>query len=72
MTVRARPRHVYQGRVESVGISTDSELPGSAVPQPRDSRLRTTPVVCVRVLLNESDGLFPGLSAVVGIQKKVR
>jgi membrane fusion protein (multidrug efflux system) len=72
VTVRARPRHVYEGRVESVGMSTDAELSSSAVPQPRESRLRTTPVVCVRVRLDDPEGLFPGLSAVVGIQKKAR
>ena len=34
------------------------------------ARMRNTPVVCVRVKLDQPDGLFPGLSAVVGIRKK--
>ena len=46
------------------------ELPDVAVPEPRTARMRNTPVVCVRVKLDQPDGLFPGLSAVVGIRKK--
>jgi len=64
------PDRVFKGVVESVGVSTDFELPTTAVPQPRNERMRTTPVVGVRVRLEESEGLFPGLSAEVGIRKK--
>jgi multidrug resistance efflux pump len=70
VTVKPYPRRVFSGVVESVGASTDFELPESAVPQPRASRIRETPVVCVRIRLDRVDGLFPGLSAVVGIQRK--
>jgi multidrug resistance efflux pump len=66
------PDRVFTGVVESIGVSTDAELPVGAVPQPRNERMRTTPVVCIRARLAETDGLFPGLSAVVGIRKGKR
>jgi multidrug resistance efflux pump len=72
VTVKPYPRRVYSGSVESIGASTDFELPDAAVPQPRNTRIRATPVICVRVRLEGSDGLFPGLSAVVGIRKRSR
>ena len=70
VTVKPYPRRVFSGTVESIGASTDFELPDAAVPQPRNTRIRATPVVCVRVRLDHTDGLFPGLSAVVGIRRK--
>ncbi len=70
VTVKPYPQRVFKGSVESVGVSTDYELPDAAVPQPRNSRMRAAPVVCVRIRLERADGLFPGLSAVVGIQRK--
>ena len=70
VTVKPFPKRVFTGVVETVGHSTDFEIPDTAVPQPRKDRMRATPVVCVRVRLDQSDGLFPGLSAVVGIRKK--
>jgi multidrug resistance efflux pump len=70
VTVKPYPDRIFAGVVETVGVSTDVELPDAAVPQPRNTRMRTTPVVCVRIRLEESDGLFPGLSAVVGIRRK--
>jgi membrane fusion protein (multidrug efflux system) len=69
VTVKPFPRRVFSGEVESIGVSTDYELPDAAVPQPRNARIRAAPVVCVRVRLDEADGLLPGLSAVVGIRK---
>ncbi len=69
VTVKPYPRRVFSGTVESVGASTDFELPDTAVPQPRNARIRATPVICVRVRLDQTDGLFPGLSAVVGIRR---
>lgn len=70
VTVKPYPQRVFTGVVETVGVSTDYELPDAAVPQPRNARMRAAPVVCVRVRLDRSEGLFPGLSAVVGIRKK--
>jgi membrane fusion protein (multidrug efflux system) len=68
--VKPYPHRVFTGVVETVGVSTDYELPDGAVPEPRGTRMRAAPVVCVRIRLSHSDGLFPGLSAVVGIQRK--
>jgi len=67
--VKPYPNRVFKGVVESVGVSTDYELPDAAVPQPRNTRMRSAPVVCVRIRLERSDGLFPGLSAEAGIRK---
>jgi membrane fusion protein (multidrug efflux system) len=69
VTVNSSPGRVFHGTVESIGVSTDFELPESAVPQSRSERIRTTPVVPIRVRLADGDGLFPGLSAVVAIQR---
>lgn len=63
------PDREFSGRVETIAVSTDYELPETEVPQPRNERLRGTPVVCVRIRLDEPEGLFPGLSAVVAIRK---
>lgn len=70
VTVKPYPRRLFNGTVEMVGVSTDYELPDAVVPQPRTTRMRASPVVCVRVRLAHPDGLFPGLSAVVAIRKK--
>ena len=70
VSVKPYPQKVFKGTVESVARSTDFELPDMAVPEPRAARMRNTPVVCVRVKLDQPDGLFPGLSAVVGIRKR--
>jgi membrane fusion protein (multidrug efflux system) len=71
VTVKPYPRRVLSGAVETVGVSTDMELPDIAVPQPRSTRMRATPVVCVRIRLADAGGLFPGLSAVVAIRRAV-
>jgi multidrug resistance efflux pump len=70
VTVKSFPKRVFSGVVEAIGVSTDFELPPEAVPQSRNERMRATPVVCVRAKLDQTDGLFPGLSAVVGIRRK--
>jgi len=70
ITLKSYPGRVFAGSVESIGVSTDYELPDAAVPQSRNQRMRTNPVVCVRVRIPDSEGLFPGLSAQVGIRKQ--
>jgi len=70
VTLNSHPDRVFAGVVESIGVSTDYEMPDADVPQPRNERMRTTPVVCVRIRLESPEGLLPGLSAVVGIRKK--
>ncbi|HYM82459.1 MAG TPA: HlyD family efflux transporter periplasmic adaptor subunit [Candidatus Limnocylindria bacterium] len=70
VTIKSNANRDFSGVVEAIGVSTDFELPDTAVPQPRNARMRTTPVVGVRIRLDQTEGLFPGLSAVVGIRKK--
>jgi membrane fusion protein, multidrug efflux system len=69
VTVNSFPGRVFHGKVESIGVSTDFELPEGAVPQSRSERMRNTPVVPVRIRLDDREGLFPGLSAVVAIRR---
>lgn len=69
VTVSSQPGRAFPGKVASIGVSTDFELPETAVPQSRKERMRTSPVVPVRVRLEEREGLLPGLSAVVAIQR---
>ncbi len=71
VTFTSYPDREFSGVVESLGASTDLELPNSAVPQARGDRMRGTPLISARIRLDEpAEGLFPGLSAVVGIRKK--
>jgi len=69
VTINSFRGRVFHGKVESIGVSTDFELPETEVPQARSERIRTNPVVPVRIGLDHADGLFPGLSAVVSIQR---
>ncbi|MEO5616600.1 MAG: efflux RND transporter periplasmic adaptor subunit [Candidatus Eisenbacteria bacterium] len=69
VTVTSAPGREFLGKVESIGVSTDYEMPEAAVPQSRRERMRMTPVVPVRVRLAEYEGLLPGLSATVAIQR---
>ena len=70
VTLKSYPDHEFRGVVESIGVSTDFELPESEVPQPRQQRMRGTPVVAVRIRLDETDAtLLPGLSAAVSIRR---
>ncbi len=73
VTFTSYPDREFPGVVESLGASTDLELPNSAVPQARGDRMRGTPLISARIRLDEPvEGLFPGLSAVVGIRKKAQ
>ena len=71
VTFPSYPDQEFTGRVESIGVSTDFELPDEELPQPRHERMRAAPVIGVRIALDETDlAIFPGLSAVVGIRKQ--
>jgi multidrug resistance efflux pump/predicted esterase len=71
VSFKSYPDREFTGVIESMGVSTDIELPDSEVLQPRSERMRDDPVISVRIRLDETDAeLFPGLSAVVGIRKK--
>lgn len=73
VTLKPFPDRVFSGVVETVGVSTDYEVPESEVPQPRHSRMRRTPVFLVRVGLDDpGEDLVPGLSAIVAIRKGAR
>ncbi len=71
VTFKSYPDREFSGVVESLGVSTDIELPDTEVPQPRSKRMRDAPLIGVRIRLDDpATDLFPGLSAVVGISKK--
>ncbi len=71
VTFKSYPNQEFTGVVETLGVSTDLELPETDVPQRRRDRMRNAPVISVRVRLDEpAQDLFPGLSAVVGIRRK--
>ncbi len=73
VTLQSYPDREFTGVVESIGVSTDFELPDSEVPQPRHTRMRGTPLIGVRVRLTDpGEELLPGLSAAVGIRKQRR
>lgn len=71
VTFKSHPGLEFGGVVESLAVATDIELPDSEVPQRRQDRMRDAPVVSARVKLDpHEEDLFPGLSAVVAIEKK--
>lgn len=73
VTFDSYPDLEFEGFVETIGVSTDFELPDSEVPQPRRERMRDAPLIGVRIrLVDPQEDLFPGLSAIVGIRKKDR
>jgi len=72
VTLKPYPDREFTGVVDRIGVSTDYELPEEDVPTPRHARMRGTPIVSVRVRLQEQEGLFPGMSAIVGIRKTKR
>ena len=70
VTFHSFPGREFVGVVDKIGLSTDLELPDAQVPQPRSQRMRSAPVVGVRIRLQDRPPeLVPGLSAVVAIRK---
>lgn len=70
VTFHAFPGREFAGTVDTIGLATDLEIPDTEVPQPRSTRMRGAPVVGVRIrLLEPSEFLLPGLSAIVAIEK---
>lgn len=70
VTFHSFPGRKFAGMVDKIGLATDLEMPESEVPKPRFSRMRSAPVVGVRIRLDQPPrDLLPGLSAVVAIDK---
>jgi membrane fusion protein (multidrug efflux system) len=70
VTFHSLPGREFKGVIDQIGITTDVEVPDADVPKPRSSRMRSAPVVGVRIRLEQPPPeLVPGLSAVVAIRK---
>jgi len=70
VTFHSLPGREFTGVVDQIGLTTDLEVPASDVPRPRFSRMRSAPVVGMRIRLEQPPPeLVPGLSAVVAIRK---
>jgi membrane fusion protein (multidrug efflux system) len=64
------PGREFTGVIDQIGLTTDLEVPDADVPKPRSTRMRSAPVVGVRIRLEHPPPeLVPGLSAVVAIRK---
>lgn len=71
VTFPSFPGQKFAGRVSAIGFTSDYEMPEEEVPQPRRVRMRSDPVVNVRIELDAPPAqLRPGLSAVVAIERK--
>jgi multidrug resistance efflux pump len=72
VTLPSHSGQELKGYVKAIGVATDYEQPAEAVPQPRATRMRGTPVISVLVQLQDisSSTLLPGLSATVAILGK--
>ena len=70
ITFPAYPEREFVGTVFRVGVATDVEMPESAVPQPRSTRMRGAPVLGVWIRLARPPAQWvPGMSAVVAIAR---
>lgn len=70
VTLNAFPGREFAGVVDRVGLATDLEQPDSALPHPRFARMRSAPVLGIRIrLADPPQHLVPGLSARVAIKK---
>jgi membrane fusion protein (multidrug efflux system) len=70
VTFHSLPGREFTGVVDNIGLTTDLEVPAADVPKPRSSRMRSAPVVGLRIRLEKPPPeLVPGLSAVVAIRK---
>ena len=71
VTLHSFPGQEFVGEVDKIGLATDLEIPAEHVPQPRFARMRSAPVVGVRIrLLDPPPQLLPGLTAVVAIGRQ--
>ena len=64
------PNARFDGRVERLGLATDFEMPSDYLPQTRETRMRPTPQIGVRVKLSDPPKIIrPGMSAIVDIRE---
>lgn len=71
VTFPSFPGQEFAGRVTAIGFTSDYEVPEEDVPRPKGVRMRSDPVVNVRIELDAPPAqLRPGLSAVVGIERR--
>jgi multidrug resistance efflux pump len=71
VTFPSFPNQTFAGRITAIGVASDYEMPEEEVPQSKRVRMRSDPVVNVRIELDAPPAqLRPGLSAVVAIERK--
>ena len=71
VTFPSFPGREFEGRVAAIGFASDYEMPEEDVPRPKGVRMKSDPVVNVRIELDAPPAqLRPGLSAVVAIERK--
>jgi membrane fusion protein (multidrug efflux system) len=71
VTFPSFPGQEFPGRITAIGFSSDYEVPDQEVPRPKGVRMRSDPVVNVRIVLESPPAqLRPGLSAVVAIERR--
>jgi multidrug resistance efflux pump len=71
VTFPSFPGQEFQGRITAIGFASDYEVPAEEVPRPKGVRMRSDPVVSVRIALESPPAqLRPGLSAVVAIERR--
>ena len=71
VTFPSFPGREFVGRVTAVGFASDYEVPEEEVPRPKAVRMRSDPVVNVRIELDAPPAqLRPGLSAVIAIERR--
>ncbi|MCL5097155.1 MAG: efflux RND transporter periplasmic adaptor subunit [Candidatus Omnitrophica bacterium] len=71
VSVTAFPGQTLRGRVATFGLLTDTELQNKPVPSTLDALIQKSALVPIRIDLdNEKLRLQPGLTAVVGIEKR--
>ena len=70
VTFPSFPGRKFAGRVTAIGFASDYDVPDEEVPRPKNVRMRSDPVVNVRIELDAlPTRLRPGLSAVVAIER---
>ena len=70
VTFPSLPGKHFVGIIERTGVTTDIEEPTVAVPEPRNTRMRGSPIIALIIRMSHPPKLLlPGLSAVVDINR---